>query len=315
MLAFQVPVNAKMYRWTDADGHVFYSDKVPPKQSKLERNILNKKGRVVDTVKAAKTKEQIALERRLKLLRKEQEKIIVRQKSNDKVLLSTFRNVDDLRMTLNGKLLAVDAHKRVHESTLENLKEDLENARKRAARSERRGQKVSKKILAELASTEEKIKNVYIDIEKTDEKRAAIQRKFDIDIVRFLFLTRGSNISAQALSDETAELKAADTLGLYNCKDRQSCNRAWEVAKQFVIDNSTTPINFNTDTLIMGSDPMVSSDLSLSASKSRRKNKKVSIFLDIRCHNSTLGKEFCLSLKVEKLRRSFRPFMENAVEN
>ncbi|NOQ14233.1 MAG: DUF4124 domain-containing protein, partial [Methyloprofundus sp.] len=124
-IAFQSPVGAEMYRWVDADGRIFYSDQVPANKSKLERKVLNRKGRVIETVQAAKTKEQIALEKRLKLLRKEQEKIIARQKSNDKVLLSTFRNIDDLRMTLNGKLQSVDAQKRVHERTLENLAENL----------------------------------------------------------------------------------------------------------------------------------------------------------------------------------------------
>ena len=314
-LAFQSPVDAKMYRWVDANGRVFYSDQIPPSQSKLERNVLNKKGRVIDTVKAAKTQEQINLERRLKILRKEQEKIIARQKSNDKVLLSTFRNIDDLRMTLNGKLQAVDAQKRVHESTLGNLQENLEGQRNKAAQAERKGRKVPKAVLNEITKIEEKITSAHADIEKTVEKRNLIQQKFDKDIERFLFLTKGSNISAQELSDETAEIKAANTLGLFNCKDPKTCDQAWEIAKQFVLQNSTTPINFNTDSLIMSSYPMLASDLSLSVSKSTRSSNKVSIFLDIRCHKSTLGQEYCQSEKVKNMRQSFRPYIENALNN
>ena len=314
MIALQSPVSAKMYRWVDDNGHIFYSDKVPPEESKLERNVLNQKGRVIGTVQAAKTKEQIALEKRLFLLRKEQEKIISRQKSNDKVLLSTFRNMDDLRMTLNGKLLAVDAHKRVYERNLENLNENLDNARKKAAQAERSGRKVPAAILDEIASIEEKISDNNFNIEKTLEKRKLIQKKFDKDIERFYFLTKSTHISAQELSDETAEIKAANTLGLFNCKGRETCNKAWEIAKQFVIQNSTTQINFNADSIIMGSDPMIASDLSLSASKSKRKNDKVSIFLDIRCHNSTLGNELCQSEQVKNIRHSFRPYIESALK-
>ncbi len=87
VIALQSPVHAKMYRWVGKDGRIFYSDRIPPSQSRLERNVLNEQGRVVEVVRAAKTQEQIALEKRLKILRTEQEKIIVRQKSNDKVLL------------------------------------------------------------------------------------------------------------------------------------------------------------------------------------------------------------------------------------
>jgi len=312
---FQVFAESKTYRWVDSKGKIFYSDNVPPNKSKLERQVLSDTGRVLGVVQAAKTKEQIALEKRLRILREEQEKIIAKQKSNDKVLLSTFRNIDDLRMTLNGKLQAVDAQKRVHERTLENLKEDLTIARKKAANAERSGKKVPKKILEEMTSIEEKINLAYADISQTQLTKKAIQKKFDNDIERFLFFTKASNVSVQELSNEIAEIKAANTLGLYNCKDKKSCKKAWEVAKQFVIKNSTTPINFNTDSLIMGSDPQNFTDISLSASKSTRTNNKVSIFLDIRCHKSTLGQEFCLSEKVENIRLEFRPYIENTLKN
>ncbi len=313
-LVFQSFAEAKMYRWVDENGRVFYSDKVPPQQSKRERNVLNDKGLVVDTVKAAKTQEQIDLEKRLNILRQEQEKIIARQKSNDKVLLSTFRNMDDLRMTLEGKLQSVDAQKHVHERTLENLQENLASARKKAALAERKGNKVPDAVLNEIATIEEKISSTYLEIAKTHEKRVSIQQKFDKDIERFHFLTKNSRINAQDLSNETAEITAANVLGLYNCKDQKSCNQAWEVAKQFVIQNSTTPINFNTDALIMGSDPVNATDLSLSASKSIRSNNKVSIFLDIRCHSSTLGQEFCQSNKVKNIRGSFQSYIDSSLK-
>lgn len=315
IVAFQSLGNATMYRWVDKNGRVFYSDKVPPKESKLERTVFNEKGRVLETVKAAKTKEQIALEKRLRLLRREQEKIIARQKSNDKVLLSTFRNIDDLRMTLNGKMQSVGAQKRVYERTLENLKENLSSVRKKAAYAERNGRKVSTVTLNKMAAIEEKIMAINDSIENTEVKKLLIQKKFAKNIDRFLFLTKGSNISAQELSDETAEITAANTLGLFNCNERKTCDQAWEVARQFVIKHSTTPINFNTDSLIMGRDPLLSNDISLSVSKSTRSNNKVSIFLDIRCHNSTLGAEHCQSKRVKNIRHSFRLYIESAIKN
>ena len=315
MIALQPCVYAKMYRWVDKDGNIYYSDKVPPNQSKLERNILNNKGRVVGTVRAAKTQEQIALEKRLEILRAEQEKIIARQKSKDKVLLSTFRNVDDLRLTLNGKLLSVDAQKRVYEKTHEHLRADLARAHKRAAQAERSGKKVSQSTLKEIAQIEASIDATYLDISKVLEKRKGIEVNFEKEIERFLFLTKTNKSNAKKVSDEMAELKAADTLGLYNCKDEKNCHLAWEEAKQFVILNSTTGVSFNTEALIMGNEPMKETDISLSVSKSKRKNNKVSLFLDIRCHNSTIGTELCQGQRVDMIRRSFRPYMESALKN
>jgi len=314
VFALQAPAEAKMYRWVDEQGRVFYSDKVLPAQSKLERKELSNSGRVVNTVKAAKTEEQVALEERLEILRKEQEKIIARQKANDKVLLSTFRTIDDLKMTLNGKLLSLDAQKRIFERALENLRDNLASAHKKAALAERSGQETPPGVLAEIANIKGKTSVIYVDIAKLLEKRKGIQKKFSKDIERFSFLTK-SHTSAQELSNEAAETTAANALGLFNCKDLATCHRAWNIAREFVMKHSTTGIHFNADTLIMSRDPAVGSDLSLSASKLTRNQGRVSIFLDIRCHNSTLGNELCESKRVKAIRNSFRPYIEEQLQS
>ncbi|SHE20839.1 DUF4124 domain-containing protein [methanotrophic endosymbiont of Bathymodiolus puteoserpentis (Logatchev)] len=304
-------VAAKMYRWVDSNGNIYYSDKVPPQQSKLARKVLNQQGRVIKTIGAAKTDEQFALEKRLKLLRQEQEKIIAKQKSNDKVLLSTFRNIDDLRLTLKGKLSSVNAHKLMLEAALVSLNDTLSSARNRAAQAERKGQRVPVAILKLISDTEDEINSTYEQIAKVEKQYQEIQRKFDKDIERFIFLTQGSRANTQTLIDETAETQAANVLGLFNCFDHKTCDQAWEIARQFVNLYSTTPINFNTNTLIMSSDPMIGSDLSLSVSKSKRANNKTSIFLDIRCHHSTRGAELCKSERVNHIRHSFMSYIES----
>jgi hypothetical protein len=312
-LLIQAPAYAKMYRWADENGRVFYSDKVPPTQSKFARKELSDTARVTKTIKAAKTVEQIALEARLEELRLEQEKIIAKQKANDKVLLSTFRNIDDLKMTLKGKLLALDAQQRVHERTIKNLKENLAAVHKKAANVERRGYQVPANMLSEMAKIEDKMAATYRDIDKLAKKRALISAKFAKDIERFSFLTRDA-ASTQALSDATAEMAAADALGLFNCQAPDICRQAWGIAKQFVQKYSTTAISYNTETLIMGADPVIDTDLSLSVSKLTRKKNKVSIFLDIRCHKSTLGDEMCQSNKVKKIRSLFKSYIEGQLQ-
>ena len=92
----------KMYRWVDDNGNTFYSDQIPPDQVKHRRESLNENARVVDVLEKEKTKSQRELEKRLLILRRQQEEIIKKQKSHDKVLLSTFRNLHDMNVTLNS---------------------------------------------------------------------------------------------------------------------------------------------------------------------------------------------------------------------
>jgi len=313
-----VPVAARVYRWIDTEGRIIYSDQVSPQQSKLKREELDKEGRVVNTIKAAKTKEQIALNKRLALLRREQAKIINKKKSYDKVLLSTFRSVDDLRITLAGKLASIDAQKRFAEHSLVNSQDNLVAARKKATKAERSGRKVPQSVLKEIDSIKESISHTYLDIAHILTQRKAIQRKFDMDIARFIFLTKSSNANTQQLSNDNAESTTDNTLGLFNCEDSFTCNRAWQLARQFVVLYSTTKINYDTDTLIMSSDPMIASDVSLSVSKSKAKHNetyKFSIFLDIRCYYSTMGDELCQSEQVKNIRRSFKSYIESHLAN
>ncbi|MDD2800832.1 MAG: DUF4124 domain-containing protein, partial [Methylococcales bacterium] len=85
----------KMYRWIDENGNTYFSDQVPPDQTQHRRDVLSKSGRVVESTEKAKTKEQQEFEERLAELRKAQEKLILRQKTHDRVLLSTYRSKDD----------------------------------------------------------------------------------------------------------------------------------------------------------------------------------------------------------------------------
>ena len=90
ILGEQSALAKKMYRWVDEHGNVRYSDQVPPDQVKHRRESLNDNARVVETVEKEKTKAQRELDKRLLILRKQQDDIIAKQKSHDKVLLSKF---------------------------------------------------------------------------------------------------------------------------------------------------------------------------------------------------------------------------------
>ena len=301
-----------MYRWVDEQGRVFFSDVVPQDQIKYKREALNESIRVIEVVEGVKTEEQIELEKRLKILRWEQEKIIAKQKSNDKVLLSTFRNLEDMKAALNGKLSALDAQRKVVEGNLLRLQIQLQKQQKKAASYERNGQKIAKKLLTEIAASKEQIESAKTEILRHFEKRAAIKKEFEMDIARFKFLTQ-SKTNASQLSSKTAEHKAAKELGLFICENAAQCKKAWNVARQFVDKHSTTDIDIDNDKLIMRATPVTDTGLSLSVSKLKLNGHRQQIFLDIRCRKSTLGMELCISPKVKAIRRSFSQFVQSGL--
>lgn len=302
----------KMYRWVDDNGNTFYSDQVPPDQVKHRRESLNENARVVGVLEKEKTKAQREMEKRLLVLRKQQEQIIKKQKSHDKVLLSTFRNLHDMNVTLKGKILALDGQRKVVQGNVERLVQQVQQQQKKAAQFELDGRKVPQKLLTEISASKKQIEQAYIEIAHQFEKKKIEVQKFEADIARFKFLTQ-STTESQVLSRKTAEKAAENELGLYICESAEQCEKAWEAAEHFVLVYSSTGIEIKTARLIMSQEPYKDADLSLSVSKMDTDENKQQLFLDIRCRKSSLGDELCRGPKAKKVRKSFNSYIKDAL--
>jgi len=300
-----------MYRWVDEHGETIFSDQVPPEHAQYRRESLNEKGRVVEITEQAKTKEQQTLDNQLIDLKKAQEKIIAQQIANDKVLLSTFRNVDDMQTSLYAKLQALDTQLNVAQGNLKRVENQLEIQQKKAAELERNGKKVSSFLLNEIKQTEIQIQAAYAEINGHIEKKNRAKAQFESDIERFKFLTQ-KNTDPSKTPDKTTQNQTADQIGLYACETDALCAKAWLSAHDFFKTYSTTTIDTDTNKLIMGRTPAADNDLSLSISKIEN-DKKQQLFLDIRCRESSLGAELCASQKVRDIRSAFRSYIESAV--
>ncbi|MGZ4959003.1 MAG: DUF4124 domain-containing protein [Methylomonas sp.] len=301
----------KMYRWVDENGNVYFSDQVPPEQAKHKRETLSEKARVVDVLEKAKTPEQIEQEKRLDALRKEQERIVAQQASSDKVLLSTFRSLEDINTALANKLAGLDAAQKVIEGNIMRYEQQLQQQQKQAADYERNNNKVPDKLLADIGASKQQIEATKQELDRHLLKRQAIEKEFRADMARFQFLTQQPSGDVKKTSQSLAESNANNALGLFVCHDAAQCDKAWKIAGEFVAKHSTTGPDVETDKLIMRAPPIKDDDLSLSASKLDHSSGQQQIFLDIRCRPSTQGLELCASGKVQTLRQEFAPFIQS----
>ena len=136
----------KLYKWVDEHGQTRYGDRIPPQYAKKSNKTLNKQGVVVESKAAAKTQEQIAEEQRLAKRKAEQESKRQQQAHLDRILLDTFTNEDEMILTRDGKIEAIEAVIRVTNSRTEKIKQRLEKQQLRAANLERSGKAVSPKL-------------------------------------------------------------------------------------------------------------------------------------------------------------------------
>jgi hypothetical protein len=308
-----VLANKNMYRWVDDNGDVFYSDQVSPKDIKHRRESLNQNIRVVNVIEKQKTKAQRELAKRLILLRKQQESIINKQKSHDKVLLSTYRSIEDMLLALKGQMLALDGKRKIVRSNLNRLELQLQTKQKKAAQYERDGRRIPLNLLTDIATARQQINDTYVEIANQFQKKKRIRENFENDIARFSFLIESKKKERDFIGYLTAKDRAANELGLFVCETIRQCDHAWVSAKQFVRTYSTVPLDIETDTLIMGQTPYKDTDLSLSISKMDEADGSQQLFLDIRCRRSSLGDLLCRGQKVKKIRQLFNEFIKSTL--
>jgi hypothetical protein len=302
----------KMYRWVDENGNTYFSDLIPPDQSHYQRDSLSKSGRVLEVTEKAKTREQMELEKKLLYLRKAQEKLIERQIVHDRLLLSTYDSKDDMVKAINDKNQTLDTQKKVLDGTAWRLNKQLEDQQRKAAEFERNAQKVPLQLLQDIKSTQAQISDNETAINAHITKHIKIAKEDNADVERYLYLTQ-TKLSQQENNNKIPSIKEANELGLFYCENDSKCNKAWEIAGDFVNKHSTTLPDVYNDRLIMNRPPAKDSDLSLSLSKIAIKNDDFQLFLDIRCRDSMQGKELCASQTVKNIRSAFRPFMNNAL--
>ncbi len=175
----------KLKKWIDENGQVQYGDHIPPRYAKQSVQTLNRQGVVVDVRAAAKTPEQIAEEQRLAAIKAEQDRLRREQERKDRILLDTFTNEDEMILTRDGKIEAIEAIIRVTNGRIEKIRQRLASQKNRAANMERAGKPVPESLTRQIQESRAQIRQNLAYIENRKQEQQAIREKFESDIKRF----------------------------------------------------------------------------------------------------------------------------------
>lgn len=296
----------KLYKTVDETGKVSFSDQLAPEDTKHQHETLSKDARVLSVTEKEKSKEQQERDRLLESLRKKQEKIIQKQKAHDEALLRSYHSKEEIERELKEKLQGLDTQKKLLEGEVVQHTSRLDVAEKKAATYERNAQPIPKSVLEDIKMIKQEITRAKENIKENQALQARITEEYQTNIRRFLLLTQTPETEQK---DKTSSIEEADSIGLFRCENDHQCKKAWEIAKVFVDSNSTTPADINTDNLVMHALPSKDSDFSLSIAKLSGRHEEIYLFLDVHCRESSLGKELCASKKIQDLRTSFRPYV------
>ncbi len=301
-------------KWVDENGVTHYGTSIPPQYVNRAHEELNERGFSVKHVERAKTPEEIARERELEALRQEQQRMIEEQRERDRILLDLYRTEDDLILVRDSKLMQIDAQIRLKKARIEQLKRQLSKWQTQAAARERKGLKPTPQQQENLHNIQQQMENTYAGIVEREADKKRISAQYQRELDRFRQLKQGFRANSPADVEPVHEPpRIIPVDGAVVCRDSNQCDRLWPLAKEWVRQHATTPIEIVGERILVTHAARKPTDISLTVSRLRRSGVE-RIFLDLSCMNSVSGREFCQRASVRDLPRQFVEAMQQYID-
>lgn len=178
-------VQARIVCWTNKDGVKECGDRIPPEYSQKEHQELNEQGLVIDETARAKTDEELAAEKKQAEMEAEKERQAAEKAKEDKILLDTFSNVDDINMARDGKLAALETSISLAQKRNEKLQGDLDKLVAQAAAQERAGKTPAEDLVKDIDATRRQINNNNDFIANKRSEQEAVKEEYASHVERF----------------------------------------------------------------------------------------------------------------------------------
>lgn len=185
LVTLSIPAQARIVCWTNKEGVKECGDKVPPEYAQTDRQELNKQGLVVDEQERAKTDEELEEAKRNAELQAEKDRQSAEAAKRDKILLDTFSSVDDIEMTRDGKIAAIQASISLAEARNQKLQADLDKLVEHAANEERAGKAITEDLEKDIESLRRQIKDNDNFIADKQNEQELVREASAKDVERF----------------------------------------------------------------------------------------------------------------------------------
>lgn len=176
---------ATMYRYTDENGQVVISNTIPQEATERGYDILNRNGRVVETIDPAPTEEEIAA-REAEEQRKEE---AARQRELDRKLLERYSHPDEAVRAMHRKIRELQGLNQLKRGNISVIVSQLDSEQSRAADLERSGRDIPEATLEKIRRLEAQIRDIEREINSQNADIKALRERFEADIERLEEIT------------------------------------------------------------------------------------------------------------------------------
>ena len=186
----------KLYRYTDANGVVRYSDSIPPELANRDRDILNEQGVRVGFEEGQITEQERAQIARLAALAEAEQRDKADATRRDNMLLETYLSVDDIEDLRDRRLELLESQIKVTELYLANLRKRLLMLQEEASNykpytTDPNAPPVPENLAIDLSRTTASINLYEQTLSRTRSDQEVLKESFERDISRFRELKGG----------------------------------------------------------------------------------------------------------------------------
>ncbi|HSM97585.1 MAG TPA: DUF4124 domain-containing protein [Gallionella sp.] len=187
-LTLSFPVAAKLYKWVDDNGITHYGETIPPEYANKDRVELNKSGRVIKSEEVNTPERRLAREQE-EAKKREEARAALEQQRRDKTLVNTYSSVQEIDLARRRSLQQVDARINVLNSYLKTSNDNLLSLQAEADNYTKANKKIPDSLHEDLQEAQARLAKLQQDMEKPRAEKAALEKRFEADKLRYMELT------------------------------------------------------------------------------------------------------------------------------
>jgi hypothetical protein len=185
LVVISTSAQARIKCWKNSDGIRECGKTIPPEYSQQGHEEISSQGVTVEKTERAQTEEERLEEERLAAIQAEKNAIKAQEAAQDKILLDTYSNTDDIQMTSDGKIAALESTINLANKRNEKIQVNLDKDTSTAAAAELAGKQPAEDLLKDIESLERQIKNNDKFIAEKRVEQEDIKKEYAAKIERF----------------------------------------------------------------------------------------------------------------------------------
>jgi len=200
---------AATYKWTDDQGVVHYSDKVPPEAVSKGATVLDKQGRPVKKIEPAPTPEQLKAKEAAEEDQRARAKVEQDQARKDRALMQSYTSESEIDIAKSRALSTLDAQIKSAQAYSADLTRRQQDLKKRKASF---GDKpIPIDLERDLTNVDIELSRETALIKQKTEEVAAVSAKYDTEKKRWQEIKADQQRSSAAAAVATKTSTTADT--------------------------------------------------------------------------------------------------------